>query len=43
MKNPTNDYYFSWNWLNGKNVNHFAEKYEGQYSKCLAIVGNCIP
>ena len=43
MKKPTNDYCYCWNWLNGKNVHHFAEKYEGQYSKCLAIVGNCIP
>ena len=43
MKNPTNGYSFKWSWLNGKNVHNFFEKYDGQYSKCLAIVGSCIP
>ena len=43
MKKPTNGYSFRWNWLNGKNVEHFVEKYDGQFSKCLAILGYCIP
>ena len=30
-------------WLSGKNVHDFIENYEGQYSKCFAFVGSCIP
>ena len=43
FKSPVYGYYIDWKWLNGNNIHHFFEKYDGKYTKCLGIIGLCIP
>ena len=43
LKKPTDGYSITWKWLSGNNTHKFIEKYEGQYTKCLGIIGSCIP
>ena len=42
FKKPTNGYTVTWNWLSGNNINKFNEIYEGEYTRCLGIIGSCI-
>ena len=42
LKQPTDGYSIIWKWLSGNNTHKFIEKYEGEYTKCLGIIGSCI-
>ncbi len=43
LKKPTDGYTITWKWLSGNNTHKFIEKYEGEYTRCLGIIGSCIP
>ena len=43
LKKPVNCYSFTWKWLSGNKTNKFYEKYDGEYTGCLGIIGSCFP
>ena len=43
LKKPFYGYTCSWKWLSGNNIHSFCEKYDGEYSRCLGIIGSCVP
>ncbi len=43
LKKPIYAYSFTWKWLSGNNTHKFFEKYDGEYTRCLGIIGSCIP
>ena len=43
LKKPVCVYSFTWKWLSGNNTNYFYEKYDGEYTRCLGIIGSCFP
>ena len=43
LKQPTYSYKITCKWLNGNNINTICEKYDGEYTRCLGIIGSCIP
>ena len=43
LKKPVYGYTSTWKWLSGNNVHSFCEEYDGEYSRCLGIIGSCVP